>query len=136
MVLMIDTNIVLDVLCKRNGFYEDSLTIFKLCETKKVEGHISALSIANIVYILRKELDFNDVKQTLSLLNSIFVIDDLKQTDLLEAANREYVDFEDSLQVVNGERIKANYLITRNVKHFINTKIPVLTPSSFLKSLN
>lgn len=133
---MIDTNILLDVLCKREGLYEDSLTIFKLCETKKVEGHISALSVANLIYILRKELDLEQVKQTIHLLNNIFKIDDLKQIDLLETVKRDFVDFEDSLQVLNGERIKASYLITRNTKHFANSVIPALTPSAFLKQWN
>ena len=57
MKVLIDTNVILDVLYKREGFYEDSLKIWKLCETRKLDGYISALSIPNIVYILRRELD-------------------------------------------------------------------------------
>ena len=54
MVLLIDTNIVLDVLAKRDGFYEDSSYIWKLCETGQVHGYISALTVANLVYVIRK----------------------------------------------------------------------------------
>lgn len=44
MKVLIDTNVILDVLCKREGFFEDADKIFKLCEVKKIEGYISALS--------------------------------------------------------------------------------------------
>lgn len=72
MKVLIDTNIILDVLCKRNGFFEDSEKIFKLCEVKKIEGYISALSIPNIVYIMRKELDAEKIKEVLQNLSLIF----------------------------------------------------------------
>ena len=48
MKIFIDTNVILDVLCAREKFYDDSLQILKLCETKIVKGYISALSIANL----------------------------------------------------------------------------------------
>ena len=57
MKVLIDTNSILDVLCSRREFLEDSVKIFKLCEIKKIDGCISALSIPNIVYIMRRELE-------------------------------------------------------------------------------
>ena len=54
MKVLIDTNIILDVLCKRPDFYEDSAKVFKLCEVKRISGVISALSIPNIMYILKR----------------------------------------------------------------------------------
>ena len=56
MKVLIDTNIMLDVLCKRPDFYEDSAKIFKLCEVKGISGVISALSILNIMYILKQPI--------------------------------------------------------------------------------
>ena len=55
MKILIDTNVILDVLCNRAEFAEDSLRVFKYCEVKRITGCISALSIPNIVYIMRKE---------------------------------------------------------------------------------
>ena len=65
MKLLIDTNVILDVLCNRPDFVEDASKIFKLCEIKKVDGYISALSVPNIVYIMRKELDSAKIKEIL-----------------------------------------------------------------------
>ena len=51
MKLLIDANILLDVLQNREKFVEESSIIWKLCETEKVEGYVSTLTFANLVYI-------------------------------------------------------------------------------------
>lgn len=65
MKVLIDTNIILDVFCNHKDFVEDSAKVFKLCEVKKVTGYISALSISNIMYIMRKELEPKRIKEIL-----------------------------------------------------------------------
>lgn len=56
MKILIDTNVILDHLTSRKPFDRDAADIFKLCETQQIKGYISALSVPNIVYILRKNL--------------------------------------------------------------------------------
>ena len=68
MKVMIDTNIILDVLYKREDFYEDSLNIFRLCETKTIIGYVSTLSIANIIYIMRKDLSKEKINELFDTL--------------------------------------------------------------------
>lgn len=123
MKVLIDTNVILDVLCKREGFFEDADKIFKLCEVKKIEGYISALSISNLVYIMRKELDAEKIKEVLQQLSLIFKITDLKADDLKKAADMNFKDYEDALQSVCAVRLKANYIITRNIKDFTYSKV-------------
>ena len=72
MKILIDTNVILDVLCNRAEFVEDSLRVFKYCEIKRITGCVSALSIPNIVYIMRKELNSEKIKEILSTLTSLF----------------------------------------------------------------
>ena len=56
MKLLIDANVILDVLQNRPGFVEDSSLVWKLCETNEAVGYVSALTYANLIYIMRKEL--------------------------------------------------------------------------------
>lgn len=130
--MLIDTNIILDVLCKRPGFYEDSARIFKLCEVKKITGVISALSIPNIMYILRKELDADKTKEVLDNLMLIFTVADLKADDLKKAADMKFKDFEDAIQSACASRIKANYIVTRNIKDFSESKVTAIKPTELL----
>lgn len=135
MKVLIDTNIILDVLCNRKDFVDDSLKIFKLCEVKKITGYISALSFANIVYIMRKELDSKMVKDTLEKLTLIFEIVDLKADDLKRASILEFKDYEDAIQSVQANRIKANYIITRNIKDYSTSKVTAIKPSELIERI-
>lgn len=132
MKVLIDTNIILDVLCKRPAFYEDSAKIFKLCEVKKISGVISALSIPNIMYILRKELDADKTREVLDSLMLIFSVADLKADDLKKAADMRFKDYEDAIQSACATRIKANYIVTRNMKDFSESKVTAIKPAELL----
>lgn len=132
MKVLIDTNIILDVLCKRQGHYEYSVRIFKLCEIRQISGLISALSVPNIVYILRKELNAEKTKDILRKLMLIFSVSDLKADDLKKAADMQFKDYEDALQSACAARIKADYIITGNIKDFAKSKVPAIKPAEFL----
>lgn len=135
MKVLIDTNIILDVLCKRPEFYEDAVRIFKLCEVKKITGVVSALSIPNIVYIMRKELDAEKTKEILKNLSLIFTIADLRADDLKKAADMNFKDYEDAVQSACAARIKANYIVTRNIKDFTESKVTAIKPSELFERI-
>lgn len=78
MKALIDTNVILDVLCSRESFVKFSSIVWKYCEVSRIKGYISALSVPDIVYILRKELKTKQVIDTLFL---IFNVADLRTSD-------------------------------------------------------
>ena len=135
MKILIDTNVILDVLCNRKEFVEDSLKVFKYCEANQITGYISALSIPNIVYIMRKELDNERIKEILTTLTTIFNVVDLRQNDLIKAADLDFSDYEDALQCVCASRVKANYIVTRNIKDFKNSSIPAIKPTELFERI-
>ena len=135
MKLLIDTNVVLDVLCAREGFVEAASLIWKRCELGLDEGYLSALSIPNIVYILRKELTPAKTYQVIEQLMLIFYIVDLRATDLLKAAVEQSKDYEDQLQIVAAQRIKADYIVTRNVRDFLDSSVKPIMPTEFVKGI-
>lgn len=129
MKILIDTNIILDVLCNRKDFVDDSLKVFKYCEAARINGCISALSIPNIVYIMRKELDHDRIREILAALTSIFTVVDLRESDLIKAAELDFSDYEDAVQSVCASRTKADYIVTRNTRDFAESPVPAVKPS-------
>ncbi|MCM1316294.1 MAG: PIN domain-containing protein [Alistipes senegalensis] len=135
MKVLIDTNVILDVLCNRSEFVEDSSRVWKYCEVNQIEGYISALSVPNIVYILRKELTPQKTQQLIQQILMIFEVIDLKSSDLKNAAEMLSSDFEDAVQMCCANRIKADYIVTRNIRDFKESKVPALKPSEFLERM-
>ena len=132
MVLLIDANIILDVLLARPDFVRESSLVWKLCETEQAKGYVSALTFANLVYIMRKQLSPEKIEDTLQKLGLIFEFADLTASDLSKAASLHWADFEDAVQSVTAERIHANYIITRNVRDFTKSSVVAFTPSELL----
>jgi predicted nucleic acid-binding protein len=132
MKLLIDGNIIFDVLRKREPHCEDSAKIWKMCETGLAEGHVSALTFANLVYVMRKELDAEKINEVLKQLSLIFTFEDLNASDIRTAAEMQWDDFEDAIQAATARRIHADHIITRNVKDFKNSKVIAFTPAEFL----
>ena len=52
--IFIDTDIILDLIQKREPYYNDAIRLFSLVEEKQVVGYVSPLIFANLYYILRK----------------------------------------------------------------------------------
>lgn len=132
MRLLIDANILLDVLQKREPHYKDSALIWKLCETEQAEGYVSTLSFADLVYVMRKELDTEKVLDVQQKLALIFRFADLTAADLTRAVEMQWDDFEDAVQAATAERIHADHIITRNVRDFKQSRIVAFTPAEYL----
>ena len=132
MKLLIDANIVLDVLQKREPHYRASACIWKLCEIERAEGWVSALSLANLVYVMRRELTPERTAEVVKRLGLIFRFGDLCGADMLRAAALQWSDFEDALQEVLAERLRADCIITRNGQDFRKGKLAVYSPTEFL----
>lgn len=136
MKVLIDTNIAIDLLANRGEFAEPAAQLFKLCEVGKVQGYIYALSVANIVYIMRKEMDRSQIDAIITKLGSIITIADMKGDDLRKAAALPIPGFEDALQSVCASRLKADFIITRNLKDFKNSKVMAIKPTELIERVS
>jgi predicted nucleic acid-binding protein len=129
--VFVDTNIILDLLEKRESFYKDAQELFTLADPKKIKLHVSALSIANIHYLLERHLkmEARKVISKFKLLVNILVLDD-KIIELSLASDFAY--FEDAIQYYTALENNINLIITRNNKDFKHSKLPILSAKEFL----
>lgn len=133
---LIDTNIVIDLLAKRNGFYDDAAELFSLADKNKLTLSISSLTFANTNYILTKLKTVNEAREILrkfKVLVDILTLND-KITDLA-LSDESFPDFENGLQYYSAIENQIDVIITRNKKDFKNSKIPVLTAKEFLAKI-
>ena len=133
--LLIDTNIVIDLLAKREPYYNDSAKLFSLADKKQINLSVSALTIANTNYILLKLKTPNEAKSILrkfKLLVDILPLDDKVINQALN--DTDFVDFEDGLLYFSALENDVEIIITRNLKDFKKSAIPVMTAEQFLNS--
>ena len=136
MVLLIDTNILLDVLQVREPHFKFSLKIWGLCDyDDSITGYISSMSFVNLAYVMRKELTPDRMQEMYMTLVSTFKIINLQEEDLNSAVNMKWRDFEDAVQSAIASRIKADYIITRNVKDFQGSKTSAISPEDYFTNV-
>jgi predicted nucleic acid-binding protein len=132
MKLFIDTNVVIDVIARREPFLKDSQQILYLCESGKADGVISTLTLCTVSYIMRKFITPGMMRQKLRNFRNILSPADLSLSIIDKAIDSPMSDFEDAVQFYTAVYSDADYIITRNPKHFPQNDIPVLTPTAFL----
>lgn len=134
--LLIDTNIVIDLLARREKFYLEAAVLFSLADKKKIKLSISSLSFANTNYILLKEKRPDEARTILrkfKIIVNVLPLDD-KVIDL--ALNDSgFNDFEDGLQYFSAIEHNQDIIITRNLRDFKKSEIPVMTAQQFLNTL-
>jgi len=137
MKIFLDTNVLLDVLARREQFYAASAEVWSLAESGAVQGYISAISFNNIYYVARKMVGKYKADKALRILRDIFVPVAPDTQILNQAIDSTMDDFEDAIQFHSAIHAGAECLITRNPGHFkvVETSIAISTPEEFLAVL-
>ena len=131
--VFVDTNIIIDLLARREPFYKDAQDLFTLSDNRRIHLCISSLSFANAYYSIvrhHKEVDAKKYLAKFKVLVTVFPLED-KAIELALASN--FDDLEDELQYFTALNHRADFIITRNKKDFKNSEIPVMNAGEFLK---
>lgn len=133
---LIDTNILADLLLGRDPYYDIAYNILTLCADKKVFGYIAAHSIPNLFYILRNSMSKEERRVALMDICQIVKLEGIDSFKILSALDNEsFSDFEDCLQEECAVAVSADYIITRNLKDLVSSRVPAILPNEFVEKL-
>jgi predicted nucleic acid-binding protein len=130
--VLIDLNVILDVLQRREPFYATSARVLACAEADIVEGWVAAHSLTTLFYLLAKYQSVARARVTLSELLSFLLVAAVDQAVIEQALNLPYHDFEDAVQMMAAVRSGVDYLVTRNVQDYASGPLPALQPAELL----
>ncbi len=134
--LFIDTNIVIDLLARREPFFDEAAELFSLADRKQIEISVSSLTIANTSYALLRQMDAAKAKSILRKLRLILRVLPLDDKIIgLALDDDTFVDFEDGLQYFTALENEQELIITRNLKDFKGSKLPAMTAKQFIETI-
>ncbi len=137
MKILIDTNVLLDAITNREPFYQDAQSIINLMLDNKVEGFITANSITDIYYIAKKHMNYDNLRNTMRSLFTVFSIIDVLGDDCKTALDFPLKDYEDALLIVCGSKVSIDHIVTRD-KEFVQeagSSVSVITPNELLQKI-
>lgn len=133
MRLLIDTNVILDMVLNRSGC-SISMELFRMVRETESSAYITASSVTDIFYIIRKET--HDISRTYVIMENIFrlvAVLSVTEKDIQDAFGQRWKDFEDCVQYTTGKNSGMDYVITVNRKDYAEAMLPVLTPAAWIE---
>lgn len=132
--LFIDSDVVIDFFTDRDPYANAASKLFELNEQGKVVLFLSAVSINNIYYLVRKFLGNTKAIEVISSLVEMTEIIGTTKIEIIQALKNDFSDFEDSVQFSSALTVEnLDAIITRNIKDYKNSTIAVMTPQDFLQ---
>jgi predicted nucleic acid-binding protein len=130
--IFVDTNIVIDLLAKREPFYEEAQDLFTLGDKNEVKLFISSLTFAKAYYSIVRHHKEVDAKKYLSKFKVLVTILSLDAKAIELALASDFKNFENGWQYFTAMDNETDVIITRNKKDFTNAKIPLMTAGAYL----
>ena len=134
MKVFLDTNIVIDLLDKREPFYIDAVELFTLAYKKKITLFVSPMTYATASYLLRKH-GKEGMRKLLSNFRQLSQITTADEKVVDAALASSFEDYEDALQYYSALTRNVDVIVTRNKKDFTSANIPILLPKELLEQL-
>lgn len=135
MIALVDTNVVLDVMLRREPHLTASSAVMAAVETGRCGGLLCATTITTIHYIAGRKIGRRASLESIAALMSIFGVAAVNQAVLGSALSRNMADFEDAVMHDAAIQAEANCIVTRNINDFVAAQIPVYSPDQFMAAL-
>lgn len=133
MDILIDVNVAIDVLTKREPFYQASWKALSICLRDGFRGVLWSGEITTIHYLLQKPLGKEAARAHVRSLLELFDIADVTKELMVTAEESGMPDYEDAVIAYCAKRAKADCIITRNTADFQGSPVPAITPEAFLE---
>ncbi|HEU5290237.1 MAG TPA: PIN domain-containing protein [Cyclobacteriaceae bacterium] len=132
--VFVDTDVVLDLLGEREPFYRSAALLFSMADKKEIKLFVSALSFANTHYVLRRKFGEQETRKILLGFKVLVTVLPVEEKSIELALASDFSDFEDAVQYYTAIENSMKALVTRNLKDFRRSKIPVMTADAYLKT--
>ena len=136
MRLFLDTNIMIDLLCKRETHYDAAAKLMVLKEKGIIQIIVSSLSFVTCNYVMSKTVEKNAVSELLKKFRILCDVAEVDEINIDKSLFSKFTDFEDAIHYFAALRANADCIITRNSRDFVLSEIPICTPQEFLSSIN
>lgn len=131
-MILIDLNVLLDVLQKREPHYRASAAVLENVIHGRIKAFLAAHAMTTVHYLVSRYQTTTTANQTVDWLLGYFAIAPVDRAELLRARALDWTDFEDAVIAAAAESCGCHTIVTRNVKDFPNSPVAVCTPDEFL----
>jgi len=134
LIVLLDSDVLLDVALKREPWNVDSGEALRLCQRHALTGFVSWHSLANVFYLIGRA-DAGDGRLFIAPLVRFAQVATVGHGDMVLALRVDMPDLEDAMQIAAAVACSADRIVTRNTGDFSKSPIPAVTPAELLEEL-
>jgi len=132
---LIDTNVILDVLTRREPYFSDSALVLDRSERGDYVAWVCATTVTTIFYLARRHLGSKAAVARIKDLTTICSIAPVSQSVIESALHDRFADFEDAVLHHSAVLAGADCIVTRNEADFRASSLLIYSPKQFLTAL-
>ncbi len=136
MRVLVDTNIFLDDLLDREQFGAQAKALFEAIQSQRIEGYVSATTLTDIFYIVRKQKGIHTAKRAVSDILGGMKVCTVDRSILETAISSNLPDFEDAVQMACATFENLDAIVTRDAQGFAGATLPILSAGELLQLLS
>ena len=130
--VFVDTNVLLDILLERTPWANDAAVLFSMADRKEIELLCCSLSFSTAIYLMQRfKYTRKEIVSKLSIIKSICTVTTVNEAVIDRMLQSDFNDLEDAIQYYSALAFGAEAIVTRNIKDFAASKIPVVSPHDF-----
>lgn len=137
MAALLDTNVIITYITNREDrFRDECIKIMRMCADGSVDGYMAFHSLSIVWYVLRKNCPDGERRKILKNVCSILKVASADQEQVMAAIERDdFPDFEDCLQDMCAQNIRAYCIVTTNLKDYGSSGTLAMSPRQFLERI-
>ena len=135
MRILLDSDVVFDFLLERQPFFQAARELMLRNTNGEFEGYISSITPVNLFYHGRKIVGAAKIRQGITDLLKLVRVCPITQASLIQALALPFADFEDAVQHASAADNDLEAIVTRNLKDYKNSTLPIFSPTDFLAKL-
>lgn len=135
-MILIDLNVVLDVIQKREPHYRSSAAVLERVIRKEESAALPAHTFTTAHYLISRFQKRDTADQVIGWLLDHFMVAPVNHSTLTKAKSLNWQDFEDAVVAAAAHATDCTAIITRNVKDFRQSPVTALTPDEYLLGLD
>ncbi len=135
MIVLLDTDVLIDVALERRPHVDDAAKLLDLAERGAARGFVAWHTVSNFHYLVAARRGTAATRRFIDELMQFVEIAPTTTVHLRTAASLAFKDFEDAMQVGAALACAAECIATRHVRDFRKSPIPAASPSDVVARL-
>lgn len=134
-MMLLDTDILIDVALDRHPHYAPARNLLDRIEGGGVRACVAWHTISNFYYMTRPEIGRDSALDFILDLMRFASVAATNAESVRYAARLPMSDFEDAMQVAAALACGADFIVTRNIRDYRQSRIRAITPSQALDEI-